>query len=126
LVTIGNRVIIGNGTRFITHDGVAGVFRDKHPDIDVFAPITVGDNVFIGISCSILPGVTIGDNAVVGIGSIVTKDVPPNTVVAGVPARVICTRDQYYEKVMKKAVYIRSLPAKQKKRILLEKFGIER
>ncbi|TAL17298.1 acyltransferase [bacterium] len=124
LITIGDRVTITNGTRFITHDGGVWVFRGKHPDMDVFGPITVGNNVFIGVNSIILPGVTIGDNAVVGAGSVVAKDVPPNTVVAGVPARQVRTLDEYYEKAMKKAVFIRSLPMKQKRKILLEKFGL--
>ncbi|WP_267202517.1 sugar O-acetyltransferase [Limosilactobacillus kribbianus] len=53
------------------------------------APITVKNNAWIGAGVSILAGVTIGENAVVGAGAVVTKDVPANTVVAGVPARVI-------------------------------------
>lgn len=52
-------------------------------------PITIGNNVWIGGSATILPGVSIGDNAVVGAGSVVTRDVAPNTVVAGNPAKVI-------------------------------------
>lgn len=53
------------------------------------APIVIGNHVWIGTRAMILKGVTIGDGAVVAAGSIVTKDVPPNSVVAGVPARVI-------------------------------------
>ena len=52
-------------------------------------PVKIGENVWIGSSSSILPGVKIGDNAVVAAGAVVTKDVPENTVVAGVPAKVI-------------------------------------
>jgi|SRR5699024_5203325 len=51
------------------------------------SPVNIGDNVWIGSSATILPGVTIGDNAVVAAGAVVTKDVPENTVVAGVPAK---------------------------------------
>lgn len=53
------------------------------------SPVVIGENVWIGSSATILPGVTIGDNAVVAAGAVVTKDVPKNTVVAGVPAKVI-------------------------------------
>lgn len=56
-------------------------------------PITVGDDVWIGGSCVILAGITIGDNSIVAAGSVVTKDVPENTVVAGNPARVIKSID---------------------------------
>ncbi|HDR4604255.1 MULTISPECIES: sugar O-acetyltransferase [Bacillus] len=52
-------------------------------------PVTIGENVWIGSSATILPGVTIGNNSVVAAGAVVTKDVPANTVVAGVPAKVV-------------------------------------
>ncbi len=56
-----------------------------------FRPVTIGKNVWIGDHATILPGVTIGDGAVVAAGAVVTKDVPPRTVVAGVPAKIIRT-----------------------------------
>lgn len=52
-------------------------------------PITIGNDIWIGGSCVILAGVTIGDNSIVAAGSVVLKDVPPNTIVAGNPAKVI-------------------------------------
>ena len=52
-------------------------------------PITIGDNVWFGGNCVVLPGVTIGNNVVVGAGSVVTKDVPDNAVVVGNPAKII-------------------------------------
>ncbi|AZJ21123.1 MULTISPECIES: sugar O-acetyltransferase [Bacillus] len=51
------------------------------------SPVTIGENVWIGSSATILPGVSIGNNSIVAAGSVVTKDVPANTVVAGVPAK---------------------------------------
>ena len=56
------------------------------------------DNVFIGCNSTILNNVRIGPNAIIAAGSVVTKDVPPNSVVAGVPARVIATFDDYINK----------------------------
>ncbi|SHE13303.1 Galactoside O-acetyltransferase [Chlamydia abortus] len=53
------------------------------------SPVVIGKNVWIGSNATILPGVTIGDNSVVAAGAVVTKDVPENTVVAGVLAKVI-------------------------------------
>ena len=53
------------------------------------APVTIGDNVWIGGSVTILPGVTIGSNTTIGAGSVVTKDIPDNVVAAGNPCRVI-------------------------------------
>lgn len=52
-------------------------------------PISIGKNVWIGAAATVMPGVTIGDNSIVGAGSVVTKDVPANTIVAGVPAKII-------------------------------------
>ena len=54
-------------------------------------PVTVGDNVWIGGNVTILPGVTIGDNCTIGAGSVVTHDIPANSIAAGNPARVIKT-----------------------------------
>ena len=58
------------------------------------APIVLGKNVWVGSNATLLPGVTIGDNAIVAAGAVVTKDVEPNTVVGGVPARLIKTIDR--------------------------------
>ena len=61
----------------------------------MFAPVIIKDNAWIGMSAIILKGVTVGEGAIVAAGSVVTKDVPPHTIVAGVPARVI-KKDVYY------------------------------
>lgn len=53
------------------------------------APIRIGNNVWLGANVTVLPGVTIGDNAVVAAGAVVTKDVPENMIVAGVPAKIL-------------------------------------
>ena len=52
-------------------------------------PITVGHNVWFGAEVTVCPGVTIGDNCVIGAGSVVTKDIPPNTVAVGNPCKVV-------------------------------------
>jgi acetyltransferase-like isoleucine patch superfamily enzyme len=86
-VSIGNNTMIASSVQITssTHDYRLMPFRDHRLD----APVTIGHNVWIGADAVILPGITIGDNSVVGAGSVVTKDVPPSTVVAGAPARVI-------------------------------------
>ena len=57
--------------------------------IEIAKPITVGNNVWIGVGSTILAGVEIGDNTVIGAGSVVTKSIPENVVAAGVPCRVL-------------------------------------
>jgi len=122
LVSIGNHVTITSGVRFITHDGGVWVFRHEFPEIDVIAPIKVGNNVFIGLNTIILPGVSIGDDCVIGAGSLLTKDIPARSVAAGVPARVIKPLEKYLESVHEKAIYIRSLPLENKRSFLQSRF----
>ena len=57
------------------------------------ADVVIGDDVWLGTRVVVLPGVTVGDGAIVGAGSVVTKDVPPNAIAVGVPARVVAWRD---------------------------------
>ena len=57
--------------------------------------VNIVNNVFVGASTVILPGVNIGDNVVIGAGSVVSKDIPANTVVAGSPAKIICTYEEF-------------------------------
>lgn len=85
-VTLGDGCQIGHGVVFATlNHGLAP--QDRHTTYP--APIVLGRNVWVGANATILQGVTIGDNAVVAAGAVVTKDVAANTVVGGVPARLI-------------------------------------
>jgi acetyltransferase-like isoleucine patch superfamily enzyme len=87
-IVIGDDCLIGHNTVMATlnHDLAPSRRADMHP-----APIIIGRNVWIGSNATILAGVTIGDNAVVAAASVVTKDVPENSIVVGSPARVIRT-----------------------------------
>jgi acetyltransferase-like isoleucine patch superfamily enzyme len=98
LVSIGNRVFISTGVTFHTHDGGGWVFQDRIPDIRVHGTITIEDNCMIGRSAHLLPNICIGRNSIVGAGSVVISDVPPNSIVMGVPARVISSLSKYEEK----------------------------
>jgi len=109
LVRLGDHVSITSGVKFVSHDGGVWVFRDRFPDLDVFGPITVGNNVFIGINAIIMPGVTIGDNVVIGSGSVVTRDIASNSVAAGVPCRVLRALDDYEAKSVAKGLHLRAL-----------------
>ena len=89
-VTIGSHVNLAQG---ITVTALNHNFEDKNKRIDEQGvstkPVVIGDDVWIGANAVILPGVTIGKHAVVAAGAVVTTDVPENTVVGGVPAKVI-------------------------------------
>lgn len=102
LISIGNHVTISGNVSFVNHDGGTWVFREQEGYRDVMKKgrITIHDNCFIGRNSLILPNVSIGPDSVVAAGAIVTKDVPPNTVVAGVPAKPIMSVKEYADKCM--------------------------
>lgn len=85
-VSIGDGALIGMNVTIATlnHGFSLETRNTTYP-----SPVIIGENVWIGSSATILPGVTIGDNSIVAAGAVVTNDVPENTIVAGVPAKVI-------------------------------------
>ena len=87
-VRIGNYVMIGPNTLITTvNHPITPKGRREH--LGIGKPVTIGNDVWIGGNCTILPGVTIGNNVVIAAGAVVTKDVPDNCVVGGVPAKKI-------------------------------------
>lgn len=124
LITIGNNVYITNGCQFITHDGGTLILRKEVPDLELTAPITIGNDVYIGLNCTILPGVTIGNRCIIGAGSIVTKCIPDNSVAAGVPAKVIKSIDEYIEKAKINSLQLGHLKGKEKEKALKKHFNI--
>lgn len=90
--TIGDRVNLGPFVRLITDDHKIGS-RERRAGPVSYKPIKIGDGAWIGASVTIVGGVTIGEGAVVAAGAIVVRDVPPNTLVGGVPASFIKALD---------------------------------
>lgn len=91
----GGRIVLGSNVRVAPNVRLHAAGHDT-ADLaytEIGGTITVGDDVWIGAGAILLPGVTVGPRSVVGAGSVVTRDVPADTVVAGVPARVIRQRD---------------------------------
>ena len=95
LVTIGNNVTIAPRVHILAHDAST----KRILNYTKLGLTTIEDDVFVGAGAIVLPGVTIKKGSIVGAGSIVTKDVPENVVVAGNPAKVICTTEEYYTKI---------------------------
>lgn len=105
LVTIGDNVEINRNFTLFTHDMVAGIFRTLYHD---FLPssghVIIGNNVRFGANCIVLKNVTIGDNTFIAAGAVVTKNIPSNCIAAGIPAKVICSMDEYYSRRKKEAL----------------------
>lgn len=96
LIKIGNNVTLSNCT-LLAHDASTELFAKCYK----IGKIVIGNNVFVGCGAIILPNVTIGDNVIIGAGSVVTKNIPSNRVVAGNPAKVISSYEEYKEKYLK-------------------------
>lgn len=93
-IFIDDDTVVAGGVRILAHDGSS----QRAIGATLVAPVHVGKRCFIGQGSTILPGVTIGDDCVVGAGAVVTRDVEPNTVVAGVPARAIRLASELHAK----------------------------
>ena len=128
LIEIGNNVRITTGCKFVTHDGGIWTLRKigKLENADIFGRIKIGNNVHIGFDTIIMPGVTIGNNCIIGCGAVVTKDIPNNSVAVGVPAKVIKSIDEYYEKARKNCDYTKNLSSIEKKEYLIKKYNLNK
>ncbi len=106
LISLGNNVQIASNVHFNTHDITHKMLNnipellfnrgEKYPE--KIGCIEIGNNVFIGSGSSINYNVRIGSNVIIGASSVITHDIPDNIVVAGIPARPICTFEEYLEK----------------------------
>lgn len=120
LITIGEHTAIAAGVRFVTHDGGGYVLRPEFPDIEVVGRITIGDNVMIGMNTILLAPCEIGSSSVVGAGSVVKGIVPPRSVFAGVPARFVCTFEEYREQTLARAIHVdRDLSLDERRRLFV-------
>ncbi|MET0196770.1 MAG: DapH/DapD/GlmU-related protein [Rhodococcus fascians] len=87
-ITIGPNCLIGTHC-FIIDTGFHELDPDRRLEVPAPCPVTIGRNVWLGARVIVMPGVTIGDDSAIAAGSVVTSDVPPRCLAAGVPARVI-------------------------------------
>lgn len=104
IVSIGEHTNISSNVSFVTHDGGRWVLDHLYPSEAPFykiGKIQVGNNCFVGMNVIIMPNVKISDNCVIGGGSIVTKNIPEGQVWAGVPAKYVCTIEEYKERMLK-------------------------
>ena len=99
LIEIGDDVKITEGVTILTHGYDWSVLQNVYGEILGSAgKVKIGNNVFIGMKSTILKGVEIGNNVIIGANSLVNKDIPSNVVVAGNPARIIMSIEEYYQK----------------------------
>lgn len=105
LITIGNNVRITSGVVILTHGADWHVLRELyHKPFGSAGPVTIKDNVFIGINSIILKDVIIHENSIIGAGSVVVNEVPSGIVAAGNPAKPIMSIEEYYKKREKRMV----------------------
>ena len=105
LLHIGNYCKITKGVVILTHDYSLSVLRRVYGEwIGEGKETFIGDNCFLGMNCIILMGTHIGNNCIVGAGSVVHGVFPDNVVIAGNPAKVICTLEDHYKKRLDKTV----------------------
>lgn len=106
-ISIGKNTKITSGVAILAHDYSPSVLVHTHHEILLAGgkKTTIGDNCFIGVNATIMPGKSIGNNCIIGSGAVVTTDIPDNVVVAGNPAKVIMTIDEFYEKRKKQYLH---------------------
>ena len=107
-IILHNNICIASNVTFITHDVFRFIFNNLEEDFEFgrnTGCIEIMDNVAIGSNVTILPDIRIGPNAIVGAGSVITKDVPEGTIVAGNPGKVIGSFNDYIVKRRKADTY---------------------
>lgn len=107
LITLGDRLVVSSNVIFLTHDysfttSLIAIEEKPETDIGLLGPITIGDNVFIGMNALLLPGTTIGNNVIIGAGSVVRGKVPDNSIYSGNPATFVANIKEHAEKLKEK------------------------
>lgn len=131
LIEIGDNVAFNRNFTLLTHDFISKVFLHKYNDfLPSSGKVIIGNNVSFGQNCTVLKGVKIGDNCFIGYGSIVTKDIPENSVAVGMPARVVCSIDEYFERrknqcIDEAFIYARSIKERYNRMPVIEDFREE-
>ncbi len=113
LIRIGDRVTVSSEVSFCTHDNA--VIKAIPGKTDVVGRICIGNDCFIGMRSILMYGVTLGDRCIVGAGSVVTRSFPSGKVIAGNPAKVICSVEDYAEKYRDYAVDFSAVPLAERK-----------
>lgn len=104
LITIGSGCYMNDNFTILTHDWVTKVFLNSDRKfLNSSGRVTIGNNVSFGQNVMVLKGVTIGDNCFIGAGSIVTKDIPANSIAVGAPCKVVMSLEDYYQKRLVKS-----------------------
>jgi acetyltransferase-like isoleucine patch superfamily enzyme len=128
LVEIGDNVFINRGFTLLTHDYTTFCFLNIYHDyVASQGKVVIGNNVAFARNVSVLKGVTIGDNVFVGFGSVVTKDIPSNSIAIGSPARVVMSLEDYYKKRKERYIeeafeYARSIQERFNRRPVIADF----
>lgn len=105
LITIGNNVHMNKNFTIMAHDFSHSVFISLYSEfLSSSGAVIIGNNVWFGTNVIVLKNVTIGDNCIIGAGSIVTKNIPANSVAVGIPAKVVCSVEDYYKKRKKQYI----------------------
>ena len=98
LITIGDNCYMNRGFTVLTHDWVTHVFIHSGKDfVNSSGAVVIGNNVGFGENVTVLKGVRIGDNCFIGAGSVVSSDIPADSIAVGYPCRVVKTLDEYYD-----------------------------
>jgi len=123
IITLGENVHLTDNIYFVTHDGGTLLYRKHIKDLEITKPITIGNDVYVGINTVFLPGVKVGNNVVIGACSVVSRDIPDDSVVAGNPARIIKTSEEYLKKLKRESLHLGHLTGKEKNNALKQYYS---